>query len=110
MIVSPRAKPVTDIVRIAGGRLIEIDEVILLRRGKDGAYQKISYWKRGENNTIVGGGSCCCCNTSGSGGGSHKPCVILAEAEGKTAWVLNAEGKPTEEKIQLHHIIEKNNE
>ena len=47
MIVSPRAKPVIDIVRIEHQeRIIEIDEVFLYRR-KGESYEKVLYWKRG---------------------------------------------------------------
>ena len=117
MIVSPRAKPVTDIVRIADGRIVEIDEVFLYRRAKDGsAYQKIVYWRRGDDNSDVGTGSSgtgsCHCNPA------PKTCVILAEADydrqnltfDYTVRVLDSEGQPTDSTIQLDHIIEKNNE
>ena len=111
MIVSPRAKPVIDVLRIASGRIIEIDEVFLYRRASgESAYEKIVYWKRGEDNSSagIGGGmgSCSC---------EHTTCVILAEADydadnltfDHTARILDGEGKPTEEKIQLDHIIER---
>jgi hypothetical protein len=117
MIVSPRAKPVTDIVRIENReRIIEIDEVFLLRRAnKDSPYQKIPYWKRGEDNMNVGSGSCCCNGTSKPGDCDHKPCVILAEADydtqtstfDHTARVLGGNILPTGDTIEFDHIIEK---
>jgi hypothetical protein len=115
MIASPRAKPVIDIVRIADRtRIIEVDEVYLYRRAGD-TYTKIPYWKRGEDNSTVApgddtnGGSC--------GGGLHT-CVVLAEADydlptstfDNTVRVLDGEGNPTGETIQLDHIFEKNDE
>ena len=48
MIFSPRAKSVIDIVRIEKGRLIEIDEVYVLRPSGE----KVPYWKRGVHNII----------------------------------------------------------
>ena len=51
MIFSPRAKPVIDIVRIENQeRIIEIDEVFLLKREGD-TFRKIPYWKRGTHDT-----------------------------------------------------------
>ena len=114
MIVSPRAKQVIDIVRIENQqRIVEIDEVFLLRRDKDGTYKKTWYWKRGEDNTVSGDGSCC------YGQSTHqKTCVILAEADydlstsrfDHAVRVLNGECVPTETTIQLDHIIETNHE
>jgi len=113
MIVSPRAKEVIDIVRIDGGCLIDIDEVFLYRRTKDGsAYEKIRYWKRDEDNSWDGDGTCsCCCNQTSN---AHKTCVIIVEADydtenltfDRSVRVLNGEGNPTGETIHLDHIIE----
>jgi hypothetical protein len=115
MIVSPRAKEVTDVLRIENqGRIIEIDEVFLYRRTGT-AYQKILYWKRGEDNSSVGSGS-------RSGGGSchcdPAPSVILAQTDyylqtstfDPLARVLDSTGQPTGNTIQIDHIIENNNE
>jgi hypothetical protein len=50
MIVSPRAKEVTDVLRIDGKKLIEVDEVFLYTRiGVGAPYRKIRYWKREED-------------------------------------------------------------
>ena len=117
MIVSPRAKPVIDILRIEGERFIEIDEVFLYRRAKDGSsYQKIPYWKRGEENSNVDTDGCCCCckQTPNTGDCVHTPCVIIAEADfdaenlifDRTVMILDGEGNPTGETIHLDHIIE----
>jgi hypothetical protein len=52
MIISPRAKPVTDILRKEGNGFIKIDEVFLMRRiGAGSPYRKILYWKRGAGTT-----------------------------------------------------------
>jgi hypothetical protein len=118
MIVSPRAKEVTDVLRIENQRrIIEINEVFLYRRtGLGTAFQKILYWKRGEDNSSVGSSS------SGSGGGSCNcdptPSVILAETDyylqtstfDSLARVLDNTGQPTGNTIQIDHIIENNNE
>lgn len=107
MIVSPRAKEITDIVRIAGEHIIEIDEVFLYRRaGDDGSYIKEPIWDRDEDNTIVDDDRSCRC--------VHTPCIILAEADydttnltfNHTVRVLDGEGKPTGNTILLDHIIE----
>lgn len=107
MIVSPRAKEVIEILRIAGKRLIEIDRVILYRRGNDGNWHPDEdFWDREEDNSDVDTGSDQCrCN--------HKPCVILAEADYNPenltfdhfVRVLDGEGKVTGNTIQLDHII-----
>ena len=115
MIVSPRAKEVLDVLRIEDQeRIIAIDEVFLLRRmGEGTAYQKILYWKRGEDNTSVhtaGSGDSCSCDPT--------PCVILAETDyniqtadfDHVARVLDSTGQSTGKTIQIDHIIEKNNE
>ena len=107
MIVSPRANEVTDIVRIVGKCLIEIDRVILYRRGNDGNwYPDGDFWNRDDDNSEVatGGGQCRC---------DHKPCVIIAETDYDTenqtfdpiARVLNGEGNFSGETIHLDHII-----
>ena len=115
MIVSPRAKPVIDILRIDtrhghSGRLIEIDEVFLYRRTKDGStYEKIRYWKRGEDNSTVGSETCSC-----NCGSATKTCVIIAEADfdtanltfDRTVMVLDGDGNPTGNMIRLDHIID----
>jgi hypothetical protein len=115
MIVSPRAKPVIDILRIEGNLLVEIDEVYLYRRAKDGsAYEKILYWKRDEDNSIVDGGSCCCNNESNSCDCDHTSCVIVVEADydmanltfDRTVRVLDGDGNLTGDTIHLDHIIE----
>ena len=57
MIVSPRAKPIIDIVRIVNNGLVEIDEVYMFRRtGDDETYEKVLYWKRGIHTTGGFGG------------------------------------------------------
>lgn len=104
MIVSPRAKEVTEIFRIAGGRLIEIDRVFLYRRVGD-AYEKIDFWDRDQDNSEVDPGVPCRCD--------HKPCVILAEADfdpksqtfDPTVRVLDGEGNVTGDIIHLDHIV-----
>ena len=59
MIISPSAEPVTDVVRfdvlerhedgsIKTSRVVEIDEVLLLRRTDGGTYETETYWKREE--------------------------------------------------------------
>jgi len=107
MIVSPRAKDVIDIVRIVGGRLIEIDKVFLYwRAGKDSPYIKEPFWDRDEDNTTVDDDRSCRC--------VHTPCVIIAEADfdtdnltfDRTVRVLNGEGNPSGDTIRLDHIIE----
>ena len=50
MIISPRAKEVTNVLRKEGGGFLKVDEVLLLRRrGLGSPYRKITYWKRGQN-------------------------------------------------------------
>ena len=59
MIISPSAEPVTDVVRIdvlerngdgsiKTSRIVEIDEVLLLRKTDGGTYEKETFWKREE--------------------------------------------------------------
>jgi len=96
MIVSPRAKKVFTIVRLAPGRIIEIDKVFLR-------------WREGYNPPTSGGnrpGCNCKCE--------HKPCVMIAEADydtenftfDHTVRILNGEGNPTGGTIHLDTIIE----
>jgi hypothetical protein len=50
MIVSPRAKEVIDVLRLAGGKFIEVDEIFLYHRiGVGAPYRKTRYWKRSED-------------------------------------------------------------
>ena len=50
MIISPRAKEVTNVLRTEADGLLKVDEVFLLRRrGVGSPYRKIAYWKRGIN-------------------------------------------------------------
>ena len=50
MIVSPRAKEVTDVLRIDGKKIVEVDEIFLYHRiGVGAPYRKIRYWKREED-------------------------------------------------------------
>ena len=91
MILSPRAKKVFTIVRLAPGRIIEIDKVFLR-------------WREGCVPPIPG----CNCQCE------HKPCVMIAEADydtesltfDHTVRVLDGEGNPTGGIINLDHIIE----
>jgi len=59
MIISPSAEPVTDVVRIdvlernedgsiKTSRIVEIDEVLLLRKTDGETYEKETFWKREE--------------------------------------------------------------
>jgi hypothetical protein len=62
MIVSPRAEQVIDVVRkevlrngdgsVRTTLFVEIDEVYLYRRTGN-TFQKVLYWKRGEESTIT---------------------------------------------------------
>jgi len=52
MIISPRAKEVTNVVRKEGSGFLKINKVLLFRRmGVGSPYRKIVYWERGQNST-----------------------------------------------------------
>ena len=50
MIKSPRAKEVTDVLRVDGKKIVEVDEIFLYHRiGVGAPYRKTLYWKREED-------------------------------------------------------------